>query len=45
MITMLNYTAQIDKSENNKKLLYALKQPMLPCFGFFTNSALWAELV
>ena len=34
MITM-TYTAQIDKSENNKKLLYALKKSMLPCFGFF----------
>ena len=26
MITMLTYTAQIDKSENNKKLLYETLQ-------------------
>ena len=34
MITMLTYIAQIDIGEY-KNLFNALKQPWLPCFGFF----------
>ena len=36
MITMLTYIAQIDIGEY-KTLLNALKQLVLPCFGFFLH--------
>ena len=35
MITMLTSIEQIDIGEYKETLLNDLKQPLLPCFGFF----------